>query len=521
MRGDSRASIPALVAAAVSLLVISIDFATAHQPAAVMAAIQTTQVSGPHFVPADLPRYAGEESRYPYGDRQTGAQYEWRLFHARNAGEPELLYRTGRFVQGTAWSPDGQNISAWYETSGLPDPPIQPDQLLSEADIERILLEYLFLGGLITFNLSTPASPSRDELLTGLPILVPSPDDAHIAVRRDDGRRGSSVYVFDSSGRAKRLEAAGNSPNFYGWLPDSSGVLVQAPSQVTAGQGALYLVPLTGGLAVPIELGQDAKFGVRPAWSPDGLRLAYLVEGDLWLFDRTIGMSTRIASSLNPRFGDPRWSPNGLEIIVGGDLIALATGQTLVSLGAPYRAADAALSPDGRYFAVAEDPGSATTRVAAPCDPLGRNPFAGTQDNRVYLYDRLTGETRLVQDCGQGLTAQLQWLGDSRHLLIWQEPRQLPLFGAQGYAISLLDLQTGQKQPLTNGREIHAGALPSPDGGQVIVLGERLRIYSADGQLLREVVPPPGFDVPFAAWSPDGASFAYILGPAGFFPVYP
>ena len=75
--------------------------------------------------------------------------------------------------------------------------------------------------------------------------------------------------------------------------------------------------------------------------------------------------------------------------------------------------------------------------------------------------------------------------------------------------------------PLTQGREFHANAVIAPDGSRILVTGERLRVYNADGVLLRELVPPEGFDVADAAWSPDSASFTYILGPAGFEPVYP
>jgi hypothetical protein len=45
------------------------------------------------------------------------------------------------------------------------------------------------------------------------------------------------------------------------------------------------------------------------------------------------------------------------------------------------------------------------------------------------------------------------------------------------------------------------------------VTGTTLRVYTIDGVLEREIVPPDGQLVTAAAWSPDGSSFSYIVGP--------
>jgi hypothetical protein len=67
---------------------------------------------------------------------------------------------------------------------------------------------------------------------------------------------------------------------------------------------------------------------------------------------------------------------------------------------------------------------------------------------------------------------------------------------------------------LTQGLEKGATYGLSPDGSRILVTGSKLRVYTIDGQLEREISPPAGHVVLAAAWAEDGSSFAYITGPA-------
>lgn len=492
-----------------------------RERAATMAGPQSP---GPHFVPADLPRFTGREAEQPFADRRGMRLSEWRLLYASGDAEPELLYQTNRLLLGAAWSPDSRHITALYETHGDPG---AAGALLGLVAPEQLLLEFAFLHGLVTFDLRTSPVGVREELLVGgFAYFGLSPDWTYIAMQRSETRDRDAIYIVDRSGQAWRLEGVGDKPSLYGWVPDGSGLLVQAPIDGEDGLTSLYIVPLDGGTPQRFEVAQGPGFILPMAWSPDGQRLAYLISirGELFVLDRALETSRRLGASRAWRGEDPQWGPHGDVVVVGGDLVDVATGEVMVSPVAPYEAASAALSPDGRYFAVAEDPNDfcgGSSRLPPPC---GRNPERSgflSEDNRVCLHDRQTGETRHVQACGQGLAARVGWLGQGRTLLIWQVRGEYPDDNARSYAIDLLDLETGRRIALTDGQETHADAVVSPDGSAVIVIGERLRIYTAAGDLLREIVPPAGFDVPFAQWSPDGTSFTYILGSAGFFPVYP
>ena len=56
---------------------------------------------------------------------------------------------------------------------------------------------------------------------------------------------------------------------------------------------------------------------------------------------------------------------------------------------------------------------------------------------------------------------------DGQQLLIWQDPQGSPVDSAHGYAISMLNLDTGAVTPLTDGREVHTDAVISPDGSRI------------------------------------------------------
>jgi WD40 repeat protein len=257
----------------------------------------------------------------------------------------------------------------------------------------------------------------------------------------------------------------------------------------------LCLVPLTGGPATVVA--QEAIRQYQVAWSPDGTRLAYLSGGDLHVFDHASGDSRRITSRAGYRFGIPRWSADGSEIILGGDLIDLATGNVVASLVPPGQVIDSTLSPDGRYFVATE-----------PCE--GYPP-----PHRIHLYDKKTGETRLLRDCDEAVSAHLRWLPDGHHLLV-KEPSCYAC-ETVAFSITSMDVESGDVVALTDGLEPHAAAYVSPGGSRVLVTGKALRLYTEDGLLLRALPAPEDFDVAAAAWSPDGSSFVYIVGPAGFF----
>ena len=133
--------------------------------------------------------------------------------------------------------------------------------------------------------------------------------------------------------------------------------------------------------------------------------------------------------------------------------------------------------------------------------------------NRVYLFDQATGVASLLKDCDGRSFIRFYWLADNRHVV---------MSGADIYCchggnqlVVLKDVLTGVETPLTHGYEGGVWVVVSPDSQKVIVTGDRLRVYAADGALLSETDPPAGFSVTAAAWAPDSRRFSFVAGPTG------
>ena len=55
-----------------------------------------------------------------------------------------------------------------------------------------------------------------------------------------------------------------------------------------------------------------------PSWSPDGTRIAFDRDGDLFIIDVESGEETRLTRTQGPE-GDPTWSPDGSRILFVAD----------------------------------------------------------------------------------------------------------------------------------------------------------------------------------------------------------
>jgi dipeptidyl-peptidase 4 len=209
-----------------------------------------------------------------------------------------------------------------------------------------------------------PAAPLTVERVASLPSLIGtapaspawSPDSRWLAFRWNDGGwpfRDLWVVAADGTGRRRLTDlqrthplpappsgtstaalaaqaaarARGGISEFL-WLPDSRSLMFVS-------SGRLFQVPLEGGSlqALPVEGASDISL------SPDGSRVGFLREGDLWMWTRTGGAPVRLTSVAAPGIARvPLGTYNRADVEVG-------TGVW----GASWR--PYAWAPDGRTIA--------------------------------------------------------------------------------------------------------------------------------------------------------------------------
>ncbi len=209
-----------------------------------------------------------------------------------------------------------------------------------------------------------------------------SPDGTTIAFRGDcNGVDG--IHLVDSSGANRRLLQAGDGLGFT-WSPDSRWL---AFSSV----GTLYKILANGDSLTQITF---STRDLRPNWSPDGTRIAFVRTG-IWLLDLD-SLTTR---QLSPTGNYPAWHPNGVEVVVldivrqvseieilyAVDAINAGTGESrsLYTFESPDNCTFGSISPDGGWYLFAVQPPQGLSQVWA-VDLSTRTPVRLTDDGGDY-----------------------------------------------------------------------------------------------------------------------------------------
>ena len=317
----------------------------------------------------------------------------------------------------------------------------------------------------------------------------------------------------------------------------------QNPSSVAPRTEAKMLMPLLGGKPRPF-LGQKSE---APAWSPDGMRLAYFMNGNgdpLFVADRTGADAQQIF--VDPQKGthshNPVWSPDGRWIyFVHGvnptermDIWRIQpSGEAPERLTADQNAAVNFLaSLDARtliYTARAEDgtgpalwtldvPSRTTRKISSDLDRYtsvaasrdGRRIVATIAHPSATLW-RLPLVDRPVDD----RDVQPYPMSSVRALAPRIAGASLFYLATGGVGDSLWHLSEGQTSEVVRGADMPLSepAAVSPDGQRIVVVVRRgglrrLVMMSADGTNVRTLAPSieiQGTAGQAAAdWSPDG-----------------
>jgi hypothetical protein len=385
-------------------------------------------------------------------------------------------------------------------------------------------------GGFWTGTVTRPPSPDS---------FPPVPADALTYVRATEQSSSSgarSRYVlyangtfalqyltsdygfFEYTGRYSRADTSvrfdfdANAPLWYATgtiLGDSLIVAYNLDMGLSDFEDGVYLLsPLTNPEPVPgpTEIyiadadGSKLRFlvtGERPAWSPDGRRIAFQRGGNV----HVIG-ADGTGEALLGEGREPSWAPDGARLaFVGSEGIAVMRddgSEAVTLLRHDFRkdtdvddmgVGKPAWSPDGERIAF---------------EDLGDGDFVPAQ---IFVMKADGSEPRQVTQTqgGQYAESDPAWSPDGSEIVLW----------SYGYGIAAVPAAGGKPRRIyENLPAVAYGAKPvwSPDGNTILFTANR---FGSQAPAIWVVPAQGGAAQPFIeeaadpAWSPDGASIAF------------
>jgi dipeptidyl aminopeptidase/acylaminoacyl peptidase len=126
---------------------------------------------------------------------------------------------------------------------------------------------------------------------------------------KDPASGGRQIFVYEFASRQERQVVAGRAFHGLSWTPDASGLTYDTLDSWIE--------------TVSLKTGQTKRLfkGYRPAWSPDGTRLAYQLDNTFYLYDparQTAAPVGRLPWLLGS-FRSLNWSPDGRYVSVNAE----------------------------------------------------------------------------------------------------------------------------------------------------------------------------------------------------------
>jgi len=301
-----------------------------------------------------------------------------------------------------------------------------------------------------------------------------SPDGRRLAFRRD-----SALWLAEA-GTWDLLRVADDAWPV-AWLRTDTPTPAGPEGQLALliGGPPLSLVNLAGG--PPQTLGAEnmaTDSALFFQWSPDGEKIVYGADADLWLLDAKSGESQNLTD--NDRWDlMPTWSPDGDWIAFTSRPLLPGESKTGAMQGA-WGGALAVIGANGIGFRILDDEGNVITPPS--WTPTGRR-LAYAADGEVRLYDLDTSQRTVLSSLDFGLT-DVAYMGD-------------PAWSPDGRFIALTACASSDKHQIPTAiSATRAGPAQSP-------LPTPTAIPMAIEPLVTAAM------VRFDSWSPDSETLAY------------
>ena len=298
---------------------------------------------------------------------------------------------------------------------------------------------------------------------------------------------------------------------------------------------SVYLVRARAG-AVPRRIGT----GFLPSWSPDGRKVAFysLTSGDiqLWVHEinsRTSEQLTRVPKGIDP---DPAtrvvgwvhdafrysWSPDGTRLVFATrvptgtrEAAAMPAAHTTASPGTPLILTPATPSDwtlSGLFAHPRLSLGTLESRDGHSITPKSNDIPGAVLANQLFIGDLRTHEARRLTHDDRNYFNPA-WSADGKKVLAATSPKLGPLFGSNEIDLELIDVGSGNAEPLAQGNGVRSRPSWDPNGRQIAFFASPLfvgrpsiRVMRGDGKMPRDITARLDRQVEDFAWGSDAES---------------
>ncbi|MDX1517854.1 MAG: S9 family peptidase [Woeseiaceae bacterium] len=259
----------------------------------------------------------------------------------------------------------------------------------------------------------------------------------------------------------------------------------------------------------------ELEYALDPQISPNGRQIAYVRQSldimsdqllpNIWIVNAD-GTGHRPLLSGAGSYSEPRWSPDGDRLLYvtgagerGAELHVrwMDTGQTALLTNLPASPGSMSWSPDGRWIAfqmfVDSDGLKLATppkqpegaKWAAPVKVINELPYrvdgAGylkTGYSQLFVVPADGGTPRQLTDGDYNHGGPLSWSPDSRQIVFSANRIDNPIEDPQESELWIVDVDSGDMDPLTDRNGPDFAPVLSPDGKSIAYLGFDDRGYS-------------------------------------------